>query len=339
MPTLFPSWTPVVARERASTGPQAMRSNPKLPVLFIAGAGRSGSTLLERVLGQVKGAFAAGELYWIWSRAWRSMICECGQPSQECEFWRAVLFEALGPKHEAVRTQVGRLSSRVLRHRFAPLIAVSRRRAEYMEISTRVAALYRGIRAVSGASTVVDSTKSGYWGLVISAAGEVDLRVVHLVRDPRAYAYSWTRPRGLPHLPSSTMSVRSTTRSLAMWLMLNTEAELLKCRLSQKTVLLLYEDFVGDPVTLTTRIVAFAGLDSAGVPALFAGRTLINDGAGHAIAGNPMRAARGPLHIAPDDEWRSGTSRGARLLASVFAEPLWHHYQASNRGIGREAPT
>ena len=37
-------------------------------VLYVAGAGRSGSTLLDNLLGQIPGFFSAGELRYVWER-------------------------------------------------------------------------------------------------------------------------------------------------------------------------------------------------------------------------------------------------------------------------------
>jgi hypothetical protein len=62
-----------------------------LKVLYIAGVGRSGSTLLERVLGAMPGAVNGGELNAIFSRvAAQNQRCGCGEPFSECPFWTAV---------------------------------------------------------------------------------------------------------------------------------------------------------------------------------------------------------------------------------------------------------
>ena len=37
-----------------------------MTIVFIGGAGRSGSTLLEKILGNLDGCFSAGELRFIW---------------------------------------------------------------------------------------------------------------------------------------------------------------------------------------------------------------------------------------------------------------------------------
>src|SRR6266571_3275615 len=64
-------------------------------VLFIAGASRSGSTMLDLLLGELDGYVAAGELRNLWGHGlldgWR---CGCGEPVKSCPFWRSVLERA-----------------------------------------------------------------------------------------------------------------------------------------------------------------------------------------------------------------------------------------------------
>src|SRR5438067_145989 len=66
-------------------------------VVYIAGCGRSGSTLLDRILGEAPGFVPGGELRNVWS--WGvtpTARCGCGVGFQECSFWRAVYDEAYG---------------------------------------------------------------------------------------------------------------------------------------------------------------------------------------------------------------------------------------------------
>ena len=73
-----------------------------VPVLFIACAGRSGSTLLDRVIGMQDDFFSAGELRFIWERSFgENQLCGCGAPFDECAFWG--------------RCRVPRLARRLLR--------------------------------------------------------------------------------------------------------------------------------------------------------------------------------------------------------------------------------
>ena len=73
---------PDVAAVRASTC-----WGDAVKVLYIAGVGRSGSTLLERMLGAVPGSVNAGELNAIFSRvASQDQRCGCGEPFSPAPF-------------------------------------------------------------------------------------------------------------------------------------------------------------------------------------------------------------------------------------------------------------
>ena len=64
----------------------------KVKVIYIAGEGRSGSTLLERILGQHNKIFAAGELIHIWERSFmENQLCSCGKSFYECEVWKDII--------------------------------------------------------------------------------------------------------------------------------------------------------------------------------------------------------------------------------------------------------
>src|SRR5258706_786037 len=70
---------------------------PAVRVLFIGGMGRSGSTLLDRMLGSAPGVVSVGELRKFWRRGVvTNELCGCGQPIRECPFWRDVAREAFG---------------------------------------------------------------------------------------------------------------------------------------------------------------------------------------------------------------------------------------------------
>src|SRR5690349_2184383 len=90
-------------RARVAVAPS---SGERIPVLFIAGAARSGSTLLDRVIGMHEGFCSSGELTFIWQRSYReNQLCGCGVPFHECEFWREVSDTAFGLEPDEVDEQ------------------------------------------------------------------------------------------------------------------------------------------------------------------------------------------------------------------------------------------
>ena len=69
----------------------------KVKVLYIAGLGRSGSTILGNTLGQLEGFAHVGELLEIWTiLASGRVACGCGVPVAACNIWGDVLNTAYG---------------------------------------------------------------------------------------------------------------------------------------------------------------------------------------------------------------------------------------------------
>ena len=72
-------------------------ANDKIKILYIAGAGRSGSTLIDILLGKIDGFTSFGELRWIWQRSFReNQLTGDDLPFKESPFWNEVVQQAFG---------------------------------------------------------------------------------------------------------------------------------------------------------------------------------------------------------------------------------------------------
>jgi hypothetical protein len=167
--------------------------------VFVGGYARTGSTLLDRLLGQVDGFASFGELRHVWERNFRgNQLCGCGRPFRECPFWDEVVRVAFGGWDGVDPAAVGRDKRRVDSVRNIPRNLTGGWTAGYRATLGRyleaVGALYRAMASVSGARFLVDSTKDPQHLYVLRLAG-IDVRVAHLVRDSRAVAFSWRRVR------------------------------------------------------------------------------------------------------------------------------------------------
>src|SRR5204862_6576366 len=86
-----------------------------VPVLYIGGWGRSGSTLLAHVLAEVPGFVSVGELRYVWQAGPEANeLCGCGLPFDECPVWTAVGQGAVGgggelDRQEALQPERARL--------------------------------------------------------------------------------------------------------------------------------------------------------------------------------------------------------------------------------------
>src|SRR5918996_2767955 len=73
---------------RRSEDPAPLARNASgVKTLYILGMTRSGSTILENVLGNVPGFFAAGEIHWLWRSLVAGVPCGCRRPIDDCPVW------------------------------------------------------------------------------------------------------------------------------------------------------------------------------------------------------------------------------------------------------------
>lgn len=132
-------------------------------------------------------------------------------------------------------------------------------------------------------------------------------RVVHLVRDSRAVAYSWRRKKYNPG-SGTDMNRYSLMKTGIEWSAINALTAGL-ARRSSAYVLVRYEDLVADPGSELRRI-----LDVIDEEATVPDGGLVRFGDDHTVTGNPIRFKRGETQLRLDDEWRS-----AMKLSDKFA--------------------
>src|SRR5438128_1791209 len=90
-------------------------------VICIAGIGRSGSTLLERVLVEQAGAFGLGEARYVWERGLRNNeLCSCGQNFLDCGFWSRVASD-MSDEKTPMDASMADVADRVNRNRRLPM--------------------------------------------------------------------------------------------------------------------------------------------------------------------------------------------------------------------------
>src|SRR5260370_24563179 len=82
----------VVSQDTAGDAAAPQGEAPRaVTVIYIAGSGRSGSTLLERTLGEISGFVNVGELIDLFRRTvFQGERCGCGQNFCDCSFWAGV---------------------------------------------------------------------------------------------------------------------------------------------------------------------------------------------------------------------------------------------------------
>ena len=299
-------------------------------VLFLGGLGRSGTTLLERLLGQLPGVCPLGEVVHLWRRDLRDdERCGCGERFSACGFWQKVGAEAFGGWHNVDPDHVLQLAGAVERTRHIPRLALRSPGSDVTRYTEFYARIYRAAAAVSGVSVVVDSSKHSALAYCLRHTPGIDLRVIHVVRDSRGVAYSWTKQVRRPEADGDEQMARySPGRTALLWNAHNLFFGLLRRR-GVPVQRVRYEDLLREPRATLRSLIRFAGLDEpADLSFLRAAAEghVADLGPGHSAAGNPMRFTIGSVPLRPDDAWRRALPRGDRRLVGSLTAPLLMTY-------------
>jgi hypothetical protein len=306
-----------------------------LKVLYIGAIGRSGSTLINRLLGQLPGVCPIGELVYVWQRGViEDDRCGCGEPFHRCPFWQAVLAAAFNGSGNTHATRVAELRTAVDRARFIPWLlepsvrpGFRRMVDEYVDYCVK---LYAAVRDVSGCEVIADSSKNPSFAFCLRLSKDLDLRVVHVVRDSRAVAHSWTRKVRNSDVAARTyMPTIAPARTAGQWNYHNGALHML-AGAGVPIMRVRYEDVVSRPDEAVSEIAQFAGLPVGNGQLGFMGSD--EDGRwadlsiAHIPSGNPMRFRAGRTPIRMDDEWRTAMSPTDRRTVTALTLPLLRHY-------------
>lgn len=350
-----PDESPRPAADGTPSAPSPSPADPADPrsgreadvqVLYLAGKGRSGSTLLCRTLGDVPGFVAVGELMRIFGRGvTNGDLCSCGTPVPRCPLWSDVLDELrraapdFDPEHmERLRDRVtegGDLS----RYFFLPgrFPALERRLERYRRV---LSGLYRAIREVSGCSVIVDSSKNAAYGRLLSETEGVSLSVVHLVRDSRGVAHSLSKMKRRPGTNGRRefFERRGPLGASTLWTAAQLMTESLRDRAARFTTVR-YEDFVHAPRTTVEQILALLGASNgSGELAHVDDTGAVRLGEHHLIASNPNRNERGEIELREDRTWQERMDPLRRGVVTLLTRPLLKRYGYLD-GDGRGDPT
>lgn len=313
-------------------------------VVFLAGWGRSGSTLLDRLLGSLHEITSLGEMRDVCLRGGlENRRCSCGAAFRSCPFWAQVGRCAFGARgwDDPVVSEIDQARRRLDRPWMLPLLVLPRLGSRHFRTrldwyTGQLAILFRAVAAVSGTPFLLDSSKIATHALLLRRAG-LQVRVVHLVRDSRAVLWSWRRPVLRSDGASAGEQLRRyrTLPGVGRYLGYNLMAQLL-CRVTGSSRRVRYEDLVASPAQVLGELLVHLRLPLApsdGVALDQIAGGYLDLPSLHAADGNPMRLQPGRLTIRPDEEWRRALPRLHRLIITGLTAPLLlgYGYRLSTR--------
>ncbi|MCW2764492.1 MAG: hypothetical protein JWO11_451 [Nocardioides sp.] len=307
-------------------------------VLYVGGTGRSGSTVLANVLGELEGMVSVGEVRFLWQRGiLQNRLCGCGLRFGQCPWWSEVLDLALGPGTDAARAELAvrthqELTRRTRLRQLPTALASHRLRVTLRpdgELEDVLGRVYAAISAMADGAVVVDSSKLPTYAAMLATIEDVDPHVVHMLRDPRAAAYSWLRNKHQPDLGADArMERRSAAKSAVLWAVWNRALETLVSDVPNRYARITYETFLSQPDPELRRVLEALNLEPSArdLERVFANPRGVQLSTNHTVAGNPARHQHGLVPIVLDDEWTRSMRGVDRRAVTALTLPALRHY-------------
>lgn len=277
--------------------------NPEpIPLLYLLGAGRSGTTVTASVLNAQEQIHTAGELHQFVSHLRGDRVCSCGEQLNSCEFWGSISrnysdsginldsWQELNDKKEA--------------HRNIPWYLINTSSAtEYSNLQTQL--LHNIQKQIAPASWILDSSKYIARYLLLRKNKNLKLKGIYMVRDVRGVVHSFSK---------NVQSRRGPWLAVVYYNLINFFGQLV-CWTDSRVIKVRYEDLVLKQEHTLNRILDHVlGEFSSAEPA-------DEFDMPHIIGGNRMRTNR-KISLRLDEQWRQSTSRikqiGLYLLALPF---------------------
>jgi hypothetical protein len=185
--------------------------------------------------------------------------------------------------------------------------------------------VYAELARVTGARVIVDSSKRPSYAAFLRHVPGVDLYLVHMVRDPRASAYSWKHRKHKSVQGGREVTRRGAVDATARWVLLNWGAQrVMRRHGGSRSLTLRYEDFVARPRPCVKTVLSLVGEVPGHLP--FAGDHTVRLSPNHTLSGNPSRYAAGTVHLRDNGEWKTAQSRLDAALATAVAAPYLRRY-------------
>lgn len=258
------------------------------------GAGRSGSTVLERTLDSSPKAFALGEFHCLWRLPWAQILCSCGARLQECGFWSRTLEAAGFAGRDLERLRF--FENQIIRNRYLLYKRFSLRTLAqdpqcraFLEIQSR---LFDAILHCSGADILIDSSKAGPRAWILALDPQVGF--LHIRRDAADTLFSSQRPKW-DKATTALMRKRSLLGAAWDWFKVEHSSRLLaKHRLIKR---LDYEKFTAAPKPALNTVLGAEYRDLVDSIAWVNETTVRPSAEYHSLQGNPDRYDKGLIRI------------------------------------------
>ncbi|HBL12047.1 MAG TPA: hypothetical protein DD379_11675 [Cyanobacteria bacterium UBA11162] len=305
-----------------------METQPKINLIYIASIGRSGSTLLESMLGAHSQIATCGEIHiWPHEIVQRGVrLCSCGKSILDCPFW-IEMKQRVNPlhqpqpqihffreQHNAGKTlRLKRLRDFNPREVYSPInesIKVySQNNYQVFQAFLDVMQEIIGVRF----NWLVDASKDPYRLLWLIRSNLFNIKVLHVVKNPFGFVYSVTKNLLKDEMTQVHQLFYDTARQSVKWSIENhLISQIAQNHLKPDDYLLInYEQLASKPTQTFQKVCELIGCS-------FEEEAVNNfrQGSLHTIAGNPMRYEKKGIVL--DEKWKTYLPESSQRIVEIM---------------------
>ena len=283
----------------------------KNKVIYLMGAGRSGTTALATFLGNSQYIFNAGELHQLNEHILEEKNCSCGKCLSECEFWSKVLIKNNNSNYGVI-SDIESRDSDIERHGSIFKHLFNRYPRQALEnYLRRQETLFTALTEVSERPYIVDSSKYIGRAVALRKSSRINLKIIYVVRDVRGVILSFGK---------NVQTSRSPLSAIFYYTAINMVGELVYRVLPKQMVMKVrYEHFIEKPHAVLDEISKFLALDLTEVKERIS--TNSDFSVGHIVGGNRLKND-GAIKFRQDLEWRKRFTKFKSTTYYLLTLPL-----------------
>ncbi|AOE50160.1 sulfotransferase [Kangiella sediminilitoris] len=278
-----------------------------MKLLYLIGAGRSGTTILSLMLSNSESITSLGELHQLPEHMGLESSCSCGEELKDCPLWSSA-YDKLNSEFcsKKYKEQAKELES----HRYVYKYLFTRERAlNYSEYCSANEAVFDCLRDTD--KYKVDSAKYIGRGLALNSILQDNIRFIYMVRDPRGVVNSFGK---------NVQTSRNWLSATAYYFIVNLTASFVcKILLRNKYIKLKYEDLITKPDNTLMELAEKLDVSLDEVR-----QKLINDeglSTGHMVGGNRLVKNK-VVHFKSNESWWEKMPRWKQWLIWLLTMPL-----------------
>lgn len=278
-----------------------------MDIIYLMGAGRSGTTLLATVLGGTKHIITIGEMHQFLEHFLEQKPCSCGEEITNCEFWSPVINDLTSKYTPEELYKINEYNENVESH-INILKSLFYKNKSYLEYQTW---LYDNIQRHHPSQYVLDSSKYVSRALQLRRMTTHNVKLIYITRDVRGVIHSFGKRVQTSKSPFSALIYYAFINKASLFVSLFLKKDCIK-RIA-------YEDFIKDSKTVLNDIGSFLNIN------LDAVNTKLTHGESfqvpHIIGGNRLVKEKA-ITLKKDIAWKKDITRPKQILYYLLVLPL-----------------